>query len=154
AEAFNRMTESLVRHITALEEAKAALAEMDRLKTQFFANVSHELRTPLTLILGPAERLLESGALPPDLRRDAAVIERNAQLLRKHVNDLLDLSRLDAGHMEVERSEVDAARRVRRVASHFELLADERLVRFAVDTPPAAPLPADADKLERVLLNL
>ena len=154
AQAFNGMTESLVRHITALEEAKAALAEMDRLKTQFFANVSHELRTPLTLILGPAQRLLESGAMPLELRRDAAVIERNAQLLRKHVNDLLDLSRLDAGHMETELAELDAARLVRRVASHFEALADERKVRFVVETPAAAPLAADPDKLERVLLNL
>ena len=154
ARAFNSMTASLERHISALEEARATLAEMDRLKTQFFANVSHELRTPLTLILGPAERLLARRDTADDLRRDVAVIERNAHILRKHVNDLLDLSRLDAGHMSLDYRQVDVARLIRRVASHFEVLAEERRILLAVATPASSMGALDPDKLERVLFNM
>jgi len=73
--------------------------EIESLKTQFFATVSHELRTPLTLILGPVARLLAAAELTADVRRDLEVVERNARLLYRHVNDLLDVSRLEAGRM-------------------------------------------------------
>ena len=78
--------------------------ELDEIRTQFFANVSHELRTPLALIVGPAERLLRSApALEPDEQRETAqVIVRNARMLLKHVNDLLDISKLEAGKLKIE----------------------------------------------------
>ena len=74
--------------------------EFDRLRSDFFANVSHELRTPLALILGPAESILAAGNNLTDLQRhDLMVIQRNAATLLKHVNDLLDLAKLDAGEI-------------------------------------------------------
>ena len=74
------------------------IRELDEIKTQFFANVSHELRTPLALILGPAQRLIDDpGTMSLAQRREAgAVVARNARMLLKHVNDLLDMSRIDA----------------------------------------------------------
>jgi PAS domain S-box-containing protein len=127
--------------------------ELERLKTQLFANVSHELRTPLALILGPAEKLLASG-LPPEPRRDVEVIARNARTLVKHVNDLLDVTKLEAGKMLLEPAEVDVAHLVRLVASHFEALAAERPIAYAVEVPPALTASVDVDKLQRVLFNL
>jgi signal transduction histidine kinase/DNA-binding response OmpR family regulator len=126
--------------------------ELDELKTQFFANVSHELRTPLALILGPVRRLLES-RVDAVGRRDLQVIERNAQLLLKHVNDLLDIAKLDAGKLQIVYEQIDLARLLRLVASYFEILAEERGIAFSIHAPETLPAHADADKLQRVLLN-
>src|SRR6266542_1593541 len=82
-----------------LDMVRAAQAgrELEALKTQFFANVSHELRTPLALILGPTEKLLADASLSGEQRASLELIDRNARTLLKHVNDLLDLSKLEAG---------------------------------------------------------
>jgi PAS domain S-box-containing protein len=127
--------------------------EMERLKTRFFANVSHELRTPLALILGPAENLLAS-ELPAEERRDLEIIARNARTLAKHVNDLLEIAKLEAGKADVERAEVDVAQLVRLVGSHFEALAAQRGTAFAVQAPGELIRGVDPAKLQRILFNL
>jgi len=128
--------------------------ELDRLKTEFFANISHELRTPLALILGPVRKRLAAGGINQEERHDLELVERNARLLLRHVNDLLDLSKLDAGRMNAGYAEVDLARKVRRVAANFESLAKERGVGFAIEAPASLPAEADPSMIERVLLNL
>ncbi|MFO0576870.1 MAG: ATP-binding protein [Polyangia bacterium] len=128
--------------------------EFDELKSQFFAAVSHELRTPLALILGPADRLLADPSMPTAMRRELQVMRRNARTLLRHVNDLLDLSKLDAGHMQLRYAEADLAALVRLVAAHFESLADERSIRFAIEAPASLPAQVDPDKVRRILLNL
>lgn len=128
--------------------------ELDQVKTQFFANVSHELRTPLALILGPSEKLLAADNLSAEQRRDLEVVRRNAQTVLKHVNDLLDVARLEAGRLEAAYARVDVAALVRLTAAHFDALAHERDMRFVVDTPPALTAEVDPDKLQRVVLNL
>ena len=130
------------------------LKELDTLKTQFFANVSHELRTPLALILGPVEKWLGSTAVPPELRSDLGLIGRNARSLLKHVNDILDISKLEAGKMAAEYCETDLARLVRATAGNFDGLAQERRIDFSVIAPERLRAQVDPDKLERVLLNL
>ncbi len=128
--------------------------ELDELKTQFFANVSHELRTPLTLILGPIGKRLAAGNLDSAERRDLEVVDRNARLLYRHVSDLLDVAKLEAGRMKMLYAQADLAKLVRFIASHFESLAAERQIRFAVDGPATLPAQVDAEKCERTLLNL
>jgi signal transduction histidine kinase len=141
----------LIDHLSrARDDAEAA----SRAKSVFLANVSHELRTPLALILGPARRLLASGTLGAESRRDLETVERNAQGLVKHVSDLLDVAKLEAGRMELERSRFDLTALVRRTVSLFEVVARERDVALSVETPDTCPLVADALKVERVLLNL
>jgi PAS domain S-box-containing protein len=131
------------------------IKELDELKSQFFANVSHELRTPLTLILGPAEKILSEGEYLQDLhRRDLHVIKRNAATLLKHVNDLLDISKLDAEKMAVSYAAIDLAKLTQLVCGHFDALAPERHISFAVDTPDTLDAEIDPDKIERVILNL
>ncbi len=141
---------------TTFQELGAAYEkskELERLKTQFFANVSHELRTPLALILGPADKLLATD-LPPGQRRDLEVIARNARTLTKHVNDLLEVAKLEAGKTAIELLDVDVVHLVRLVASHFDALAAEREMSFAVEAPPSLVRRVDPEKLQRVLLNL
>ncbi|MBW4577108.1 MAG: response regulator [Aphanothece sp. CMT-3BRIN-NPC111] len=137
-----------------LETVYQKLKELDEIKTQFFANVSHELRTPLALILGPAEKLLRADALTEAQRQDLKVVNRNAKTLLKHVNDLLDISKLEAGKMQANYAEVDLAQLVRLTASHFETLAHDRQISFLVDTPESVPAQLDPDKLQRICLNL
>ena len=80
------------------------IRELDEIKTQFFANVSHELRTPLALILGPAQRLIDDdGTMSLAQRRESGqVVARNARMLLKHVNDLLDMSKIEARKLKIE----------------------------------------------------
>src|SRR5881394_3609487 len=137
-----------------LETLNTRLKELDELKTQFFANVSHELRTPLTLVLGPTEKLLVEGGLTTEQRQGLEVVDRNARTLLKHVTDLLDIAKLDAGKMTVNFATVDLVKLLRGTAAYFESLAHEKHIELTVVTPDAVFTRADAEKLQRVFLNL
>ena len=145
----------LARKNQELERLLEQIRQLDQLKSDLFANVSHELRTPLALILGPVETMLASGAnLSEVQRRDLGVIRHNAATLLKHVNDLLDLSKLDAGKMTMDYVDIDLSQLVRTVAAHFDALAPQRNISFAVITPDVVRAEVDAEKVERALLNL
>ncbi|MDP1663774.1 MAG: ATP-binding protein [Methylobacter sp.] len=128
--------------------------ELDKLKTQFFANVSHELRTPLTLIMSPLTRRLAATDLTETERRENEMVLRNARLLYRHVTDLLDTAKLEAGRMPLIWTPIDLAALTRAMASHFEALAAERKIDYAVMIPDTLPVEADGEKLQRVLVNL
>lgn len=128
--------------------------ELDTLKTQLFSGVSHELRTPLALILGPTERLLQAPDTSDSARRDLEIIDRNARTLLAHVNDLLDVAKLEAGGMTPEYVETDVARLVHFVAGHFEALSKEKEIEFRVEGPDAVLAQIDADKVKRIIFNL
>jgi len=128
--------------------------ELDELKTQFFANVSHELRTPLTLILGPIGRLLSLPDLPEHIHHDMGMMQRNARQLYRHVSDLLDVAKVEAGRMDVRYSDVNAAHLASLTASHFESLAQDMGIRFYVRTPPQLTAQLDAEKYQRIIINL
>lgn len=130
------------------------LKEVDQLKTQFFANVSHELRTPLALILGPIEKLLKQEDWNQEYRRDLTIVDRNARLLLKQVNDLLDVSKLEAGRVALHYTQVDLAQLVRLTAANFDGLAQEKQITFVIDAPESLSAQIDAAKVQRILLNL
>jgi len=154
----NRRLQSANAELAAREKEVTRLYEslhqLDHMKTQFFANLSHELRTPLTLILGPTEALLEDASLTAKQRDDLETVNRSGRMLLKHVNDLLDLAKLDAGKLELDYADVELAGLVRRTAGNFETVAREREIRFAIETPNSVRAQVDADKLQRVLMNL
>ena len=138
-----------------LQKLIEQIRQLDQLKSDLFANVSHELRTPLALILGPVESVLASGAnLTEVQRRDLGVIRHNATTLLKHVNDLLDLAKLDAGKMTMDYVDADVARMVRTIAAHFDALAPQKSISYAVLAPDVVRADVDPEKMERVLLNL
>jgi signal transduction histidine kinase/DNA-binding response OmpR family regulator len=155
--------QQLTRRAAELEHAYAELRDslatseqlksLDELKTNFFTNISHEFRTPLTLILGPAEDLATDNP-DPGTRRSGGLILRNAQRLLRLVNQLLDLSKLEAGAMELLPTPGDAAGLARQQAATFASLAEARGVQFRTEGPVRLPLVFDAPKLETILGNL
>lgn len=138
-----------------LEHAEAdRLRELDQLKSAFFANISHEFRTPLTLLLGPL-REMEAGTFRGDAKKYFGIMRRNAARLLALVNQLLDLSRLESGKLQLQLQSADLHRTLRTVAGSFESLADQKQIEFKVDIPNT-PLWAkfDPDKLEKIVGNL
>ncbi|HZS78746.1 MAG TPA: ATP-binding protein [Ktedonobacteraceae bacterium] len=137
-----------------LRRLYAKSRELDQVKTEFFANISHELRTPLTLILGPTSSLLESGQFTDEQRQSLQIIERNAVMLLKQVNDLLDITKLEARRMELHYSVIDLAQTLQFCASHFDSMAQERDLAFEVESLPKLVAQVDEEKVQRIVLNL
>ncbi|QMU28145.1 hybrid sensor histidine kinase/response regulator transcription factor [Adhaeribacter radiodurans] len=131
------------------------LLEIERLKSRFFANISHELRTPLTLILSPLEKKLRTlEANHPD-QADFRLMQRNGQRLLHLVNQLLDLSKLEAGKMKLETQQGDLVPFFHRITDAFASLAEDRKIHFTVLAPAESRwVSFDADKLEKILNNL
>ena len=135
------------------------ITEIKRLETvrsDFVANVSHELRTPLTAIRGYVETLLQR---PPQDPKDAnyflAIIERHAERLGRLTEDLLTLSDLESGKVQVARQPVDAAQLIQRVLEVFWTQADAKKVKLkqAIE-PQLAPVLGDLDRLQQLFINL
>jgi signal transduction histidine kinase len=151
---INFVIEAARRALSELKDRNARLAELDHMKSVFLANISHELRTPLALIMGPTEKWLSSGDLTQEQHRDLDVVMRNASSLLKTVNDLLDVSKLEAGKLSPEYARVDLSKIVRLTCSLFEVIARERGVDYTVQAPDALLAEVDAGMIQRVLLNL
>src|SRR5215813_13141957 len=151
---INFVIEAARRSLSDLKDRNARLAELDHMKSVFLANITHELRTPLALILGPTEKWLSSSDLTEEQHRDLDVVMRNARSLLKTVNDLLDVSKLEAGKLCPEYSRVDLSKVVRLTCSLFEGIARERNVDYTVQVPDALLAEVDAQMIQRVLLNL
>ena len=140
-----------------LEETNLRLVELDRIKSQFFANISHELRTPLTLLLAPLQTLIQEhgSALQADMRQLLLIMQSNGMRLFKLINDLLDLVRLESGKMEVKREPVAIERFLRGLISAVKKTAEDRGIRIEMSSDQnIGAVLTDSDKLERILLNL
>src|SRR5690606_110358 len=147
--------ETIVKDRTSqLERQAEQLKEMDKAKSRLFANISHEFRTPLTLIKGPVSELLKTGdgMLRP---ADVQMIDRNADRLMRLVNQLLDLSKLDAGNMAFEPQVGDINQFLRSLASAFCSHAEQRSVTYQIAIPAGTRYVAfDPDKVEKIVYNL
>lgn len=138
-------------------ELRQSAEEANRLKDEFLAIMSHELRNPLNVILGYAELLLRSdevrGSEP--LRRMADAVKRNAVAQSKLIRDLLDLSRLRSGKLELNRELVSPVASIDNAIETVRLDAQEKNIKIEVETPPEAIfVKADPVRLEQVIWNL
>ncbi|RMF03348.1 MAG: response regulator [Bacteroidetes bacterium] len=138
-----------------LEQAESQrLREIDKLKTDFFTNISHELRTPLTLILSPIADVIEAITSKP-LRDKLGIVQRNGQRLLNLVNEIMDLSKVEAGKLEVHLSEVELTAFTKRVFSAFESLAAMRRITYQLELVVAPVyVRLDQEKVEKILHNL
>jgi signal transduction histidine kinase/class 3 adenylate cyclase len=138
----------------------AVLEEMDRLKTDFFANISHEFRTPISLTVGPVDQILAGryGAVSEEAAEQLRTVRRNQDRLLVLVNQILDLARLEAGGMELRAAPIpDLNRFVQERAQPFRAVAEQRGVdlRLSLDSDvEGAEIFLDREKMDKVITNL
>lgn len=130
------------------------LKELDQLKSSFFANISHEFRTPLTLILGPLENFISRSTQKEDIR-EYHLMKRNAQRLLRLINQLLDISRLEAGKMKLETQYADIVPFIKGLFYAFESLAARKNIRLHFEAKPQLiMLDFDPNKMEQIITNV
>lgn len=149
-----RKTEALRLARRQHEMQVAKQHEMDEAKLDFFTHVSHDLRTPLSLILIPAKKLL-SLPVSDEVRRNAQLIQRNADILLNEVNQLLDFKKLDECRSSIHLVRDDIAAFVTDICNTFRPAATEKGLFLETDICPMPLVTAfDHDKMQRIMLNL
>lgn len=139
------------------KEMADRLKEIDKLKTQFWANMSHELRTPINSVIGFSRVILKGidGPLTELQKTDLTSIHNSAQHLLGLINNILDLSKIEAGKMELHFEEVDIQALIRFALTTSLALVTDKPVRLHEDIAPDLPLVwIDSARIRTVLLNL
>ena len=139
----------------ALRSAKQSAEESSRAKSEFLANMSHEIRTPLNAILGMTELCLTT-ELTQDQLEYLRTVQSSADTLLQLLNDILDLSKIEAGRMEMEETDFNLAEVVRETLKALAVRAHEKRLELAVHMPMDMPqwLRGDPIRLRQVLFNL
>ncbi|HNX22722.1 MAG TPA: 7TM diverse intracellular signaling domain-containing protein [Spirochaetota bacterium] len=150
-EATETLELKVAERTSELASANEKLREVDRVKTDFFANISHELRTPLTLILAPVEDALSGKELNSETLE---MIQRNGLNLLSLINDLLDISRITAGRMKLSVSETDLTGLIKQYCGGMESAAKMKEVELVCNTSnDAVMIYADNEMIQRVISN-
>jgi signal transduction histidine kinase/CheY-like chemotaxis protein len=153
----NSGLEQRVRARTAeLEASNRELRAANGHKTAFLSNMSHELRTPLNAILGFSELLIDSSRKfpPATARQFLEQIHSSGKHLLGLINDILDLSKIEAGQMELRLQKVSVAEVIAQVASTVEPLAARKLINIDAEAENAGQILADESKVRQMILNL
>lgn len=141
--------------LSELKEAKKKAEELAYIKSQFLSHMSHELRTPLNGIIGSANLLLQDRYLP-EQKDQLNILKFSSEHMLSLINDVLDLSKLDADRIQLEKTAVDLNRFVQKISSPFMQQAEEKGVTFELVVDPLLmrPLLTDPTRLNQVLTNL
>ncbi|MEO9872360.1 hybrid sensor histidine kinase/response regulator transcription factor [Ekhidna sp.] len=162
---FIAVSFAMVRMINVRQQLKSSLRleqlerkkmeEIDHLKSRFFAGISHEFRTPLTLISSPIDQLIRKFKSNHEVRWPLELVKRNADRLLRQINQLLDLSKIEAGKLRLQVSKSDIINWVKITASSFESKAANEDIDFSVSLPEEPIVMFyDKNKVEQVLINL
>lgn len=156
-ELHDAMERTVVERTTDLRTALHAAETANRTKSEFLARMSHELRTPLNSIIGFTNALLKNKAgnlRPQDLNHLERVAENGKNLLA-HINSILDLAKIESGHMEIESADVDVGALVMSVTGQLQGVLRDRPVVLRTEVPETPALQkGDEAKLRQVLVNL
>ncbi len=137
-----------------VQEQADKLKELDKIKSRFFTNISHEFRTPLTLIVGPTEQMLKEEKSNTK-KKNHSLILRNSEKLLNLINQLLDISKLESGKMQLRAKKINVVHFIREITFMFESLADRKKVKLGFKFEhEELELYCDTDKIEKVIVNL
>lgn len=139
-----------------VDEARKQAENANRAKSNFLANMSHEIRTPMGAILGYSELIAESSSRPQQVDECVRAIRRNAEHLLSIINEILDLSKIEAGKMTVERQETHPLQILNDVQSMMAPRCEQKGLRFAasIDTPIPETIITDSVRFRQILTNL
>ena len=153
-EELQAQAEELAAQKKALEEKTKQVEEVNRLKSEFLSNMSHELRTPLNAILGMA-KLLQEKIEDKTQKQYVEIIERNGQSLLALINDVLDLSKIEAGRVEVIWEKIYLKEFIESIIASVKPLADEKKLPLKTSFDESIDfIVTDPEKLKRILFNL
>lgn len=146
--------QEIARKNAELERLVEQIRMLDEQKNRFFSNLSHELRTPLSLILGPIDEMLASNDFSESQRTNLASIRRNGVTLLRHVNELLDLAKVDAGKLQLAYERIDITSLIEEITAHFEAHAKQRRIHCVVLSPGPVIVEVDPERISHVVFNL
>ena len=149
-------TRALAESETQLRTTNAELVRQSKIKAEFISIAAHELRTPLTSIVGYLDLFQEGrfGELPQLIGRPLSSVRRNAHRLKRLVEDMLSVSRIEAGKMTLKPEPVDLGEIVTDVVTELEPFANDRNLHVKTQIDPIDSIDADRDKLHQIAVNL
>ncbi len=154
--ALINLVEDLNRKTEEVGRANARLQELDRLKSMFIASMSHELRTPLNSIIGFTGIILQglTGEISAEQRKQLGMVQRSARHLLALINDIIDISKIEAGKIELAIREFDLAAAVREVVCSLETTAAGKGLKLAGAGPERLMITSDERRVKQIVLNL
>jgi signal transduction histidine kinase len=151
----HRRTEQLSRTAAALRQSEVETRAANRAKTDFLANMSHEIRTPMTAIIGYADLLLTPGQTASERLECTQIIRRNGEHLLSLINDILDVSNIEAGRVKIESVPCSPLRVASDVISLMNQRAVDKSISLSLEHGPNIPaVHSDPLRLRQVLVNL
>lgn len=155
----------IYRDITNKERLKAQIRmerltadkmkELNRIKLNFFTHVSHELRTPLSLIMDPLRKIISEDVTVAETKKYSGLMYKNAQRLMKLIDQMLDLRKIEAGHLKLHARPANIVMLTKNIAGLFNMHAIERNIHYSISTTTdELEVWADQDKFEKIIFNL
>lgn len=137
------------------KKTNTKLRELDRAKSNFFTNISHEFRTPLTLINAPIEAILEDNQIDEEQKQQFAIAKRNSDRLLALVNQILDLSKIDAGELRLHIQKGKVTQLISTLSESFSYQAKQKHIQFRIDIKDKNETTFyDKDAIEKIVVNL
>ncbi len=151
-----RAEEAIKKYAGEIEQANIRLKELDRLKSMFIASMSHELRTPLNSIIGFTGIILQgmTGELNEEQKKQLTMVKNSASHLLALINDVIDVSKIEAGKVDLLIEEFDLSALVKEVESSFRVSAEEKHLKMSLDMPTRLTIKSDERRTKQVLMNL